>query len=283
MPKPHSRPSADGHLTPRDAIGGPSAQRVRNLPPAIPGHQWGRPPTCCAYCSLLRARGSAQKHRENRHKTTTPPSLSTYCAHPPRANPRLRGRATGGRNGSVACRPQAIDAPVRTRRSSARPRLPQALQPCSAAAHCRRLSRQLTLRWGSFRVRARPCAPACIGNNWNCRVSARQCASATPTRGAPAVGHDVGTGRVRRGMSGRGTQSAPANPAATTAPMQFACRAAPTRSLTAGPLPRGCQGGHRYFPAKRANRRPREQPRLETEFVCAVRAPIRGGGDTPQR
>ena len=28
---------------------------------------------------------------------------------------------------------------------------------------------------------------------------------------------------------------------------------------------------------------PREQPRLETEFVCAVRAPIRGGGGTPPR
>jgi hypothetical protein len=45
----------------------------------------------------------------------------------------------------------------------------------------------------------------------------------------------------------------------------------------------GGEGVNRYFPAGIESQRPREQPRLETEFVCAVRAPIRGGGGTPQR
>lgn len=145
----------------------------------------------------------------------------------------------------------------------------------TADAHCRRLTRQLTSCPASFRVRARPrpCAPACIGGNRDCRVSARQCASVATAIRAPAVGHDVGTGGVRRGALGRGTPSAPANPAATTAPMQVACQAAPTASLTAGPLPRDSQGGNRYFPAERANRRPREQPPIPTEFVSRVRGP----------
>ncbi len=278
MPKAHSKPSAAGHLTRREALGGPSAQRALNLPPAIPGRQWGRPPTCCAYCSLLRARGSAQKHRENRYKSTTPPSLSTYCAHPPARPSTLGGRATGWRNGSAACRPQAIDAPVRTRGICARPRLPHALQH-SPAAHCRGLSRQLTLRRESFRVRARPGAPACIGNNWNCRVSARQCAPVIPGPGLPPVGHDVGAGGVRRGTPGRAAPSARANPAAATTPMQVACQAAPTANLTAGVRTAEGRGGNRYFPAMRANRRPREQPRLETEFVCASESRRSRGGD----
>jgi len=45
----------------------------------------------------------------------------------------------------------------------------------------------------------------------------------------------------------------------------------------------GTTGGSRYFPARVALLRPREQPRLATEFVCAVRAPIRGGGGAPHR
>ena len=67
----------------------------------------------------------------------------------------------------------------------------------------------------------------------------------------------------------------------TGSDMQLACQAAPTRSLAAGV--RTGEGVNRYFPATIENRRPREQPRLETEFVCAVRAPIRGGGGTPHR
>ncbi len=43
----------------------------------------------------------------------------------------------------------------------------------------------------------------------------------------------------------------------------------------------GGEGVNRYFPAGIESQRPREQPRLETEFVCAVRTPIRGGTGTP--
>ena len=51
--------------------------------------------------------------------------------------------------------------------------------------------------------------------------------------------------------------------------------AIPGGSLTAGSLTGGEADGVRYSRAEPANRRPREQPRLATEFVSPVRA--RGG------
>lgn len=139
----------------------------------------------------------------------------------------------------------------------------------ATAAHCRRLSRQFQLRATSFRVRVRPrpCAPACIGDNWDCRVSARQCASVTPARGAPAVGHDVGPGRGRPAGADGGTPSALAALGPTS----------PNTAEAAG-LRRCGQGrdGLGTPPGGTGPRRRREQPRLATEFVSRVRT--RGGG-----
>ena len=148
------------------------AQREHGRGPSIPHRERGCAATCCAYCNLLRARGSSRKHREIMEQTTTHPLFTTCCAHPP---PRRRwrdGRATG-----------------------------------SAQRAC-----------------------------------------------------GVRIARHRR----------------TGSDMQLACQAAPTRSLAAGV--RTGEGVNRYFPATIENRRPREQPRLETEFVCASeRRRLRGG------
>lgn len=57
--------------------------------------------------------------------------------------------------------------------------------------------------------------------------------------------------------------------------MQVVCQAAPSGSLTAGSLTGGEADGVRYFPGQIAWLGPREQPRLATEFVSAVRS--RGG------
>ena len=54
--------------------------------------------------------------------------------------------------------------------------------------------------------------------------------------------------------------------------MQVVCQAAPSGSLTAGSLTGGEADGVRYFPGQIAWLGPREQPRLATEFVWAVRA-----------
>jgi len=134
----------------------------------------------------------------------------------------------------------------------------------NAAAHCRRLTRQLASRPASFRVRARPCAcaPACIGNNWNCRVSARQCASVTPARGLPAVGHDVGTGRGQPGAAGGDTPSALAALGPTS----------PNRVGRGGSWVSGRGRGGLGTPGGGTGlQRPREQPPFPTEFVSRVR------------
>ncbi len=69
--------------------------------------------------------------------------------------------------------------------------------------------------------------------------------------------------------------SSPVSGVPTATPMQGACQAAPSGSLTAGSLTGGEADGVRYFPGQIAWLGPREQPRLATEFVSPVR--VRGG------
>lgn len=145
----------------------------------------------------------------------------------------------------------------------------------TAAPHCHELSRQSLSRPRPFRVRAcaRAGAPACIGINWNCRISARQCASATRPGGLPPVGHDVGPGRGRAD----GSDDRPAS----------------ARTAHGPTSPNGCGGGglwvtgagRRGLGTSRGGTgplRPREQPRFPIEFVCASerRAGTPGGAAT---
>lgn len=132
----------------------------------------------------------------------------------------------------------------------------------TAAPHCHELSRQSLSRPHPFRVRACACAgaPACIRINWNCRVSARQCASATRPRGLPPVGHDVSPGCGRTD----GSDDRPASARAAHAPTS------PNGRERGGLWVTGV--GRRGLGTSRGGTgplRPREQPRVPTEFVCA--------------
>ena len=132
----------------------------------------------------------------------------------------------------------------------------------NAAPHCHELSRQSLSRPRPFRVRACACdgAPACIGINRNCRVSARQYAAAPPPCGLPPVGHDVGPGCGLPDGSGR----CPAVALAAHGPTS------PNRAGRGGLWVTGA--GRRGLGTSRGGTgllRPREQPRFPTEFVCA--------------
>lgn len=129
----------------------------------------------------------------------------------------------------------------------------------TAAPHCHELSRQSPSRRTPRRVRACAGAPACVGINGNCRVSARQCALVIPACGLPPVGHDVGTGCGRAD----GSDGCPA----------------PARAAHGPTSPNGRGGGGlwvtgvgtRGLGTSRGGTgplRPREQPRFPTEFVC---------------
>jgi len=144
----------------------------------------------------------------------------------------------------------------------------------TAAPHCHELSRQSPSRPSPFRVRA--CAyagaPACIGINRNCRVSARQCAAATGPYGLPPVGHDVGPGCGRADRS----DDRPALATAAHAPTS--------------PKGRGRGGlwvtgvGRHGVGTSRGGTGPlrrREQPQGETEFVCLSDRRARGLGGSP--
>lgn len=132
----------------------------------------------------------------------------------------------------------------------------------TAAPHCHELSRQSPSWRTAPRMRACACdgAPACMGINWNCRVSARQCAAVRPPCGLPPVGHHVGRGSERADGSDD--------------------RPAPARAAHGPTSPNGCGGdgmwvtgvGRHGVGTSRGGTgplRPREQPRLATEFVCA--------------
>ncbi len=132
----------------------------------------------------------------------------------------------------------------------------------TAAPHCHELSRQSPSLPTAPRVRACACdgAPACIGINGNCRVSARQCASATDPDGLRPVGHDVGPGCGVAHGSGR----CPALVLAAHGPTS------PNRAGRGGLWVTGV--GRRGLGTSRGGTgplRPREQPRFPTEFVCA--------------
>ena len=131
-----------------------------------------------------------------------------------------------------------------------------------AAPHCHELSRQSPSRRPPRRVCACAGAPACMGINRTCRVSARQCASATPgpPNGLPPVGHDVGPGCGLPDGSGR----YPAVAVAAHGPTS------PNRAGRGGLWVTGV--GRRGLGTSRGGTgplRPREQPRFPTEFVCA--------------
>src|SRR5690606_18837041 len=105
--------------------------------------------------------------------------------------------------------------------------------------------------------------------NRNCRVSARQCASATsgPPNGLPPVGHDVGPGCGRSEGSG----SRPPSGLAAHGPTS------PNRRGWGGVWVTGV--GRRGLGTSRGGTgplRPREQPRLPTEFVCVSERPAGG-------
>lgn len=143
----------------------------------------------------------------------------------------------------------------------------------ATAAHCHRLSRQFPSCASTFRVRMRArtcaCAPACMmGNNHNCRDSARQCATVNPVNTPSTVGHDVGPRRGRRARASGGTPNALAAHGPTSPKT--------ARSPDAGGLWVSGQGraANRYFPALLASRCPREQPQDQTEFVSPVREPM---------
>lgn len=138
-----------------------------------------------------------------------------------------------------------------------------------AAPNCHELSRQSLLRPRPSRVRACACdgAPACIGINGNCRVSARQCAAAPPPCGLSPVGHDVGPGCGLPDGSGR----CPAVALAAHGPTS------PNRAGRGGLWVTGA--GRRGLGTSRGGTgplRPREQPRFPTEFVCVSERPAGG-------
>jgi hypothetical protein len=133
----------------------------------------------------------------------------------------------------------------------------------TAAPHCHELSRQSPSSLTTTRVCACAGAPAYMGINGNCRVSARQCAAAIPPRGLPPVGHDVGRGFGLPDGSGRCPTVALAAHGATS----------PNRAGRGGWWVRGVSRyGVGTSRSGTGPRRQREQPPLSTESVSRVRA-----------